>query len=116
MAMQIHPYHNGLGWVFDDEDQGLFAEGLVEGIDTILDLYTKEHNIDASKGLDVIFDDKKIDSYDIMLEKTEEIQNDGRQYGNMYYCDRYGIEGWLCPSLYLYFNDAPKRIYIKTNY
>lgn len=111
--MKIHPYHNGRGWVFDDPKTGLVAEGLVEGIDNILDMFTKEKKINRRKGLDIQFDKKPIPDYDILLTKMYEINNNGLMYGSVYHCARYEIDGWLCPSLYLYFFEAPEEIYIK---
>ena len=31
--------------------------------------------------------------------------------GNWYYSPDLGIEGWLCPALFRYFEAAPERIY-----
>jgi hypothetical protein len=31
--------------------------------------------------------------------------------GNWYYSRDLGIEGWLCPALFRYFEAAPERIY-----
>lgn len=116
LELKIHPYHNGFGWVFDDERVGLVAEGLVDGIDTILDRYTAEHKINRKEGLDVTFSAQEIPEYDILLEKMHEVRNDGRNHGTMYYCKKYNIQGWLCPSLYLYLPEAPNNIYVKTHH
>ncbi len=33
--------------------------------------------------------------------------------GNWYACAEFGLEGWLCPALNLYYPDAPKRLYVQ---
>jgi hypothetical protein len=111
--MTIHPYHNGTGWVFDDETTGMQAEGLVQGIDIILDKFSQEKNYNKFKGFDIQFDSQPIEDHDILLKKLYEIDNNGKENGTIYYCAKYNIEGWLCPSLYLYFSNTPDSIYIK---
>jgi hypothetical protein len=31
--------------------------------------------------------------------------------GNWYFSPEFGIEGWLCPALFKYFDQAPDRIF-----
>jgi len=31
--------------------------------------------------------------------------------GNWYLCEELNMEGWLCPALFHYFDQAPERIY-----
>lgn len=33
--------------------------------------------------------------------------------GNTYYCEALDMEGWLCPALFKYFEEAPKNLYAK---
>jgi Family of unknown function (DUF6717) len=33
--------------------------------------------------------------------------------GNWYYSEKFGLEGWLCPALFKYFESAPKEIYVQ---
>jgi len=30
--------------------------------------------------------------------------------GNWYFCPQLNMEGWLCPALFRYFGEAPKRL------
>jgi hypothetical protein len=110
----IHPYYTTTGeWVFDDPSTGLIKEELVFGIDTMLDTMANIRGLDKTKGFDVAFSSTAMPDYDVKLTKRQEIDGNGKLYGTMYYCEEYGIEGWLCPSLYLYFTAAPDSIYIK---
>jgi hypothetical protein len=33
--------------------------------------------------------------------------------GNWYFSSEFKMEGWLCPALFKYFDNAPKEIYVK---
>ena len=33
--------------------------------------------------------------------------------GNWYFCAEFGMEGWLCPALFHYFNEAPRELYVR---
>ena len=33
--------------------------------------------------------------------------------GNWYYSPEYDLEGWLCPALFQYFDQAPERLYVQ---
>jgi hypothetical protein len=33
--------------------------------------------------------------------------------GNWYHCPAFGLDGWLCPALFKYFETAPPRLYIR---
>lgn len=110
----IHPYYTPKdGWVFDDPRTGLVKEGLVQGIDTMLDTMATMRELDRRKGFDITFSSTKIPKYDIRLTKMHEIEGNGKLNGTMYYCQEFETEGWLCPALYLYFAEAPADIYIK---
>ena len=112
--MTIHPYRvEGKGWMFDDPTTGLKEEGLVCGIDTLLDLYSREKKLNTTKGFDVKFSNQPIKNHTLELHKQYELDGSGREHGTMYNCPQYNCEGWLCPSLYLYFEEAPETIYIK---
>jgi hypothetical protein len=108
----IHPYkmENG-GWVFDDEEVGLIEEGLVLGIDTILDKICDQHGLDPRVGFDVGFSDEPIDDPVAIFRKLEEIEGQAELYGTNYVDEVSGIQGWLCPNLLKYFVSPPEKIY-----
>ena len=105
--MFLTPYkHEGL-WVFDDDSTGLVREPFVFGIDTMLDKLTSSIP-QAEKGFTLLFSPTPFPGYAAELEWRRE------EYGgNWYYCPQFEIEGWLCPALFKYFAQAPKRLFAK---
>lgn len=103
----IHPYFDDImqSWVFDDKDKGLEKEALIEGIDLLLDRASPDR-----KPLSVAFSNKSFGRcYDHILDFVT-----GDRIKGCIYMDRTtGLNGWLCPSLFKYFDEAPKTIYIK---
>jgi len=103
----IHPYrYQGL-WVFDDEKVGLVQEPFVSGADMIID-YMVEDLPDADEGFNLLFSSKPFPGYQAKFEwRREEFG------GNWYFSPEHNIEGWLCPALYKYFDEAPLELYVK---
>ena len=103
----LHPYrHEGM-WVFDDPDQGLCKEPFVSGIDMMLDRLT-ERIPQAKTGFRLLFSPTPFPGYEVKLEWRRP------EYGgNWYYCPQFGLEGWLCPALFRYFDDAPPELFAK---
>jgi hypothetical protein len=103
----IFPYKFQGQWVFDDETRGLNKEPFVMGIDQILERAT-ESMPGAQRGFKLFFSAAPFPGYTVKLEwKRAELG------GNWYWCEQYEIEGWLCPALFRYFDQAPKTIYAK---
>ena len=107
--MTIFPYKlNGI-WVFDDEVKELQAEAFVSGmteiiqrlVDTIL-----EENVD--EGFVLHFSSEPFPGYHAKLDWIREEYN-----GNWYRWDVEEMDGWLCPALFAYFDEAPKNIYVQ---
>lgn len=98
-------------WVFDDENHGLNKEGLVAGTDTLIELMLKEKNIKVTDKFYLIFSDEKINNYDCKIKLLES----NKLNGSWYYSDKYKLNNWLCPALFLYFKKAPDNLYIKIN-
>lgn len=94
-------------WVFDDERVGLVQEPFVAGADTIIDAWTKDIP-NAGKGFRLIFSPVPFPGYQIKLDWRRQEMS-----GNTYYCERFDMEGWLCPALFKYFAEAPKELYAK---
>ena len=105
--MVIFPYKYEGCWVFDDESVGLLQEPFVLGIDTMIDLLTADIP-DAERGFKVLFSAAKFPGYTLRLEWKREDSG-----GNWYYSPDYQMEGWLCPALFKYFEEAPKEIYVR---
>ena len=105
----IFPYKWEGMWVFDDEAAGLDKEPFVEGIDTIIDhvLAMKElHNPEA--GFRLIFSAGQFPRYDVKFDWVREGEG-----GNWYKSEEFQMEGWLCPALLEYFDEAPAQIYAR---
>jgi hypothetical protein len=104
----IAPYkHHGM-WVFDDPRVGLVQEPFVAGADTMIDRVVA--NIpDAEHGFTLIFSSTPFPGYQHRLDWQR-----AEEGGNRYHAAQLGIEGWLCPALLRYFQEAPKQLFIQT--
>jgi len=103
----IAPYKYLGMWVFDDPATGIVREPFVSGIDTMIDrLVTSIPNAEA--GFRLVFSGAPFPGYTVKLEwRREEFG------GNWYYSRQFDIEGWLCPALFKYFDQAPKQLYAR---
>ena len=103
----IAPYkHEGM-WVFDDPVVGLRREPFVAGIEVMIDrlVATIPH---AGKGFRLLFSAAPFPGYMVDLKwRREEFG------GNWYYSPQFEMEGWLCPALFKYFNEAPAELYVR---
>lgn len=112
--MTLYPYkENNIQWMFDDESKDVFREAFVSGADTIIEqlaLKNGIHEEDFEDGVILQFSGTFFPNYDIKVVWTREEGG-----GNWYRSKEFGIEGWLCPCLFKYFDSAPKEIYIKVS-
>jgi hypothetical protein len=107
--MIIAPYLYKGFWVFDDEAKGLVKEPFIMGIpDMIVDAVESIPN--AREGFSLLFSASAFPGYQKVLEWVR--ADNG---GNWYREKGKSPEGWLCPSLYKYFDEAPKNIYIQAD-
>jgi len=105
--MVIMPYRYAGTWVFDDPAAGLKREPFVAGIPEMIDELVK--NIpDADEGFRLLFSARPFPGW---THKLVWRRSDGT--GNWYYCEQLGKEGWRCPSLFKYYEEPPKEIYVK---
>ncbi len=103
----IAPYkHLGM-WVFDDPKVGLSEEPFVGGADTMIDRVTA-HISDATGGFVLVFSAADFPDHEFVLEWRR-----AEGGGNVYYSPALDMEGWLCPALFRYFDDAPPRLYVQ---
>ncbi len=105
--MVIAPYKYAGTWVIDDESVGLNKEPFVSGIPELIDEAVKDIP-DAEKGFRLLFSTQPFPGHTHTLEWRR-----GDKSGNWYYSPQYDKEGWLCPALFRYYDEAPKEIYIK---
>ena len=105
--LTLKPYWYNGTWVFDDASVNLSKEAFVAGIPEMINHMTKDIP-NAREGFRLLFSANEFPGYQLKIEWVREGNG-----GNWYYSDKLKLEGWLCPALFKYFKDAPKRIYAK---
>jgi hypothetical protein len=105
--MVINPYWHKNTWVFDDEAVGLKQEPFVLNVPEMIDDLVKGIP-GAKKGFKLIFSASPFPTYQVELEWVREDSG-----GNWYRIKGQTQEGWLCPALFKYFEEAPKYIFAK---
>jgi hypothetical protein len=105
----IAPYwlESAATWVFDDEAVDLFQEPFVSGIPDMIDELVAEIP-DARKGFRLLFSAAPFPGFQRKLNRVRE-ECEGWWYSS----DDPEGEGWLCPALFRYFDEAPEEIYVK---
>lgn len=103
----IKPYRFAGTWVFDDDNTGLVREPFVEGSDDIIDVMTATIE-NASEGFALMFSANPFPGRTLYLERVCEEAG-----GWWYRSDVIDMEGWLCPALFLYFEEAPEQLHCK---
>ena len=103
----IHPYKQDGMWVFDDPAVGLVREPFVSGADVIIDRMV-EGIPDAQRGVTLLFSSGPFPGYQREFNRQREEYS-----GNWYASQEFGIEGWLCPALFKYFEHAPDRLFVQ---
>ena len=101
----IHPYKVSGVWVFDDPRVGLVQEPFVAGADVTLDRMV-EGIPNAESGVTIFFSAAPFPGSQHEFHWRREESG-----GNWYYSPKYDLEGWLCPALFKYFENAPDRLY-----
>jgi len=105
--MVIAPYYYKGTWVFDDPEAGLQREPFVAGVPEMIDEMVKDIP-GARDGFRLLFAAQPFPGYAYKFTWRR-----GDQTGNWYYCEHYQKEGWLCPALLKYYQQAPQEIYVK---
>ena len=103
----LQPYQHAGMWVFDDSDKGLVKEPFVAGIDEMINRMTAGIP-DAADGFRLLFSPTPFPGFTVQLEWRR-----AEHGGNWYHCRELGMEGWLCPALFRYFDSAPAELYAK---
>lgn len=105
----IYPYKYEGMWVFDDEKVGLDKEPFVEGADTMIDCVLAMKSLqNPEAGFRLIFSAGQFPRYDVRFDWIREGEG-----GNWYKSEEFQLEGWLCPALLRYFDEAPEQIYAR---
>ena len=99
----IRPYKWEGIWVFDDPAVGLDKEALVAGMPELIEIATAQAGIrEPEKGFVALFSKDPFPTAQVCLERVREEGG-----GNVYRWPAVGREGWLCPALFRYFDQAP---------
>lgn len=105
--MIIFPYRLHNTWMFDDEPLGLVQEPFVSGAPEIIDILVQEiSNVD--EGFNLLSSALPFPGYQAELIWVKEEYN-----GNWYRPNQVNKEGWLCPAMFKYFDETPKKLYCK---
>lgn len=104
-VLTLRPYRHNSTWVFDDPAAGLVREPFVEGIPAMIDRMV-EGIPGAARGFRLLFSATPFPGAIRLDWLREEIG------GNWYRWNEGGMEGWLCPALFKYFDAAPSTIYV----
>jgi hypothetical protein len=104
----IYPYKWNNLWVFDDERRGLLQEPFVFGIPEMIKFILDDTSITGDR-FKLTFSAQPFPSYQKKITRTREEMG-----GNWYRLDEQ-MEGWLCPALFKYFDEAPQEIYVRAD-
>ena len=117
--MVIRPYRHLGTWVFDDPDVGLVREPFVAGVPEILDKLLRAKGLleQADKdGFRLTFSAVAFPGCDIFAEWVR-----AEAGGNWYLVRSFAglgesdSEGWLCPAMFKYFQEVPKKLFIRVD-
>ena len=108
----IAPYWWQGTWVFDDERVGLEREPFVAGVPEIIDRVVGRAGIDLAQarrdGFRLLFSAAPFPG---SQEKAARIRPEAG--GWWYRTGAPELDGWLCPAMFNYFDEAPERLFVK---
>lgn len=106
--MVIAPYwlEEAGTWVFDDPTTGLKQEPFVEGVPEMIPHVAELP--EARHGFRLLFSSAPFPGFQRKLTRLRQDLS-----GWWYSSDDPPAEGWLCPAMFRYFDDAPEEIYVK---
>ena len=112
-VLTLYPYLlNDSCWVFDDARTGLKEEAFVLGMTEMISRVVEIKRIpQATKGFTMTFADEPFGGHDVELQWLRADDCSGNWYAGTVAGRR--MEGWLCPALLLYFEQAPRRIFVR---
>jgi hypothetical protein len=105
----ISPYRFNGTWVFDDPRAGLVREPFVGGVPEMIDVLVADIP-NANKGFRLTFSAREFPGHQKKLTWVR-----GDSTGNWYRLEKPPMEGWLCPSLFRYYREAPKELYVRAD-
>lgn len=109
----IAPYFLHSQWVFDSDRHGLYEEAFVCGMSEIIDAVLEDNDIvpaSVESGFRLTFSANKWPKSTHSL-KWLAAEDDGNVY-EIRLKDGVTMQGWLCPALFCFFDEAPKEIHV----
>ena len=110
--LRIAPYWHHGTWAFDDDAHGLVAEPFVCGAEKMIDHVVVTAGIDLRearrRGIRLTFSARAFPGAHAVADRVRP------EAGGTWY--RFGappMEGWLCPAMFHYFDEAPEEIHIR---
>jgi hypothetical protein len=103
----IHPYKKNGVWMFDDPAAGLVQEPFISGADVLIDKMV-EGMPNAEAGVTILFSAQAFPGFQHRFDWRREEMG-----GNWYFNEKFAMEGWLCPALFKYFQQAPEQIFVQ---
>lgn len=94
-------------WVFDDARTGLVQEPFVSGAPEMIDYLVRDIP-SARSGFRLVFSAEPFAGHQHCIERVREDCG-----GNWYRLVEPPMEGWLCPALFRYFDEAPPQLYVR---
>ena len=107
--MVLVPYRHAGTWVFDDPRAGLVREPFVAGVPEMIDELVAGIP-GATNGFRLLFSAQPFPGYQKKLTWLR-----GDMGGNYYKIYNPPMEGWLCPAMFRYYQNAPKELYVKAD-
>lgn len=107
--MVIAPYwlDSAETWVFDDPRVDLVQEPFVSGVPEMINDLVNDIP-DAQAGFRMLFSANPFPGFQRKLIWVREEMG-----GNWYHDEKTTSEGWLCPALFCYFDEAPAELFVK---
>jgi hypothetical protein len=105
--MVIAPYRYNGTWVFDDSQLGLVREPFVAGVPAMIDWLVADIP-DADQGFRLTFSSRSFPGFQKKLTWVR-----GDMDGNYYKTDDPSMEGWICPAMFRYYEQAPPELYVQ---
>ena len=103
----IHPYWEHGSLVFDDASVGLEKEPFVAGADTALGMLASSVK-GCEREFTLLFSHLAFPGHQLVATRGK-----AEAGGYWYRWEALGVDGWLCPALFKYFDEAPKSLYVQ---
>jgi len=110
--MIIAPYWSDGTWMFDDPAVGLVREPFVMGAPAMIDHVVELAGIllpeARREGVRLLFSTNPFPGFhkEAVLVRPD-------SGGNWYRFEEPDMEGWLCPAMFHYFEEAPERLFVR---